>query len=143
MDAFHNIFLKYWFFLCIFRSEAPLQLTLSVCSSVYTPLAVLYMVIVYIVYNDSLLFLGNEPPSPPLASLRLLIQIIIRDYMRLVFDNGQILFHSLNSLVNCLSTKDKIFAPMDDGRPFSFRTKVFFFQKHPFQDFLASKHICV
>ena len=35
----------------IFRSEAPLQLNLSVCLSVCTPLAVLYMAIVYIVYK--------------------------------------------------------------------------------------------
>ena len=44
-------------FFMFFRSEAPLQLTLSVC----TPLALLYMEIVYIIHNDSLLFLGNEP----------------------------------------------------------------------------------
>ena len=52
----------------LFRSKAPLQLTLSVCLSVVlsvcTPLAVLYMAIVYIVYNDSLLFLGNETKRP-------------------------------------------------------------------------------
>ena len=49
----------------IFRSEAPLQLTLSVClsvcSSVCTPSALLCMEIAYIIHNDSLLFLGNEP----------------------------------------------------------------------------------
>ena len=53
----------------IFRSEAPLQLTLSVCSSVCTPLAVLYITIVYIVYNDSLLFLGNDMKRTPLNNL--------------------------------------------------------------------------
>ena len=39
-----------------FRSGAPLQLTLSVC----TPLTLLYMEIVYIIHNYSLLFPGNE-----------------------------------------------------------------------------------
>ena len=48
------------------------------------------MAIVYIVYNDSLLFLGNKPPSPPF---------------------------SLKFSVNCLNTKDKLFAPMDGDRP--------------------------
>ena len=52
-------------FFPLFRREAPLRLTLSVCLSVFTPLAVLYLAIVYNVYNDSLLFLGNKPPSPP------------------------------------------------------------------------------
>ena len=40
---------------CNFRSESSLQLTMSsVCSFVCTLLAVLYLAIVYIVYNDSL-----------------------------------------------------------------------------------------
>ena len=38
------------------------------CLSVCTPLALLYMEIVYIIHNDSLLFLGNEP-SPPFAPM--------------------------------------------------------------------------
>ena len=56
----------------LFRSEAPLQLNLSVCLSVCrsvclsvcTPLALLYMEIDYIIHNDSILFLGNKPPLP-------------------------------------------------------------------------------
>ena len=43
-------------FCYIFRSEAPLQLTLSVVLSVCTPLAAQYMAIVYTIHNDSLLF---------------------------------------------------------------------------------------
>ena len=47
----------------LFRSEAPLQLTLSVrlsvVLSVCTPLALLYMAIVYIFHNDLLLLLEN------------------------------------------------------------------------------------
>ena len=58
----------------IFWSEAPLQLTLSVGLFVCTPSALLYMEIVYIIHNDSLLILGNEP-SPPLP-FPLLIYII-------------------------------------------------------------------
>ena len=77
-----------------------LSVVLSVvCSSVFTPLAVLYMAIVYIVYNDSLLFLETNPPPLPILD-RLLLSVF-----------------SLNSSVNCLNTTDKIFAPMDDGRP--------------------------
>ena len=81
-------------------SKAPLQLTLSVCSSVCTPLAVLYMTIVIVYNNDSLLFLGNATK-------------------RLVFDIGQIhsVFFSLKSSVYCLNTIDIIFATMDDDRP--------------------------
>ena len=49
-------------------SEAPLLLTLSVCLSVVlsvcTPLAFLYMEIVYIIHNDSLLFWETNPPLP-------------------------------------------------------------------------------
>ena len=82
-----------------------LSVVLSVvCSSVFTPLAVLYMAIVYIVYNDSLLFLETNPPPLPILD-RLLLSVF-----------------SLNSSVNCLNTTDKIFAPMDDGRLCSYLT---------------------
>ena len=59
----------------IFRSKAPLQLTLSVCLSVCSsvclyvckPLAFLYMTIVYIIHNDSILFSGKRTLlSPPM-----------------------------------------------------------------------------
>ena len=66
------------------------------------------MAIVYIVFNDSLLFLETKRtplPFPPLPSPRLILG-------RLIFS-----VFSLISSVNCLNTIDKIFAPMDDDRP--------------------------
>ena len=42
-----------------FRSEAPLQLTLSVCMSVCTPLALLYMEIVYNIHNKYFVIVLN------------------------------------------------------------------------------------
>ena len=89
--------------------EAPLQLTMSVCLSVCTPLAFLYMAIFYIIHNDSLLFLGNEPSPPlhvhkhpPTPSHPLLCIFFISDRSILAQNNRiDFLKHILISITSC------------------------------------------